>query len=115
MYSWLHLIFTLLKLCEMFTREKVNEKWNISESTFRRVWEKYFPDVKIPKGNRFSKCQTCEELKKIFHSDGIEDGQNLSQEERLKLKKEKVLHCIRKEISLFSLNIYELYYLICFH
>jgi len=71
----------------------VNEKWNISESTFRRVWERYFPDVKIPKGNRFSKCQTCEELKKIFHSDGIEDGHNLSQEERLNLKKEKVLPC----------------------
>ena len=99
----------------MFTGEKVNEKWNISESTFRRVWEKYFPEVKIPKGNRFSKCQTCEELKKIFHSDGIEDGQNLSQEERLNLRKEKVLQCLRKDLSLILLHFDYLYYFICFH
>ncbi len=47
-------------------------------------------DVKIPATNRFSKCQTCERLKKMIHSGNIEVGHDLSQEDLQKLGNDKV-------------------------
>ena len=66
------------------------EDWIVSKSTLERVWSTYFSDVKIPATDRFSKCQTCERLKKMIHSGKVEVGHNLSQGELLKLGNDKV-------------------------
>jgi hypothetical protein len=67
-----------------------SDDWIISKSTLERVWSTYFSDVKIPATNRFSKCQTCERLKKMIHSGNIEVGHDLSQEDLQKLGNDKV-------------------------
>jgi hypothetical protein len=50
----------------------------------------HFSDVNIPTTNRFSKCQTCERLKKMIHSGNIEECHEVSEEELLKLGNDKV-------------------------
>ena len=76
-----------------------NDDWRVSKSTLQRVWSTYFSDVKIPATNRFSKCQTCERLKKMIHSGKIEEGHELSQEELQKLGIDKV--CSFYNLKLF--------------
>ena len=66
------------------------DDWSISKSTLKRVWSTHFFDAKIPATNRFSKCQTCEILKKMIYFVNIEVGHNLSQEEIHKLGNSKV-------------------------
>ena len=89
------------------------DDWSVSKSTLERVWSSNFSDVKIPATNRFSKCQTCERLKKMIFSGNIEQGHELSQEELVKLGNDKVwssltfwsfLHCM------FELSFIDLVY-----
>jgi len=66
------------------------DDYSVSKSTLERVWSKYFFDVKKPETNRFSKCKTCERLKKMIHYGNIEVGHELSQEDIQKLGNDKV-------------------------
>ena len=61
----------------------------VSKSTLERVWTTHITAVKIPATTRFSKCRTCERLKKMTHSGNIEVIHELSKEELLKLGNDK--------------------------
>jgi hypothetical protein len=61
------------------------DDWKVSKSTLERVWTTFLIVVKIPATNRFSKCQTCERLKKMINSGNIEVGHEVSKEVLLKL------------------------------
>jgi hypothetical protein len=45
-----------------------------------RVWSTSFLDVKIPATNRFSKCETCERLKRMINTGEVQAGHNLTTE-----------------------------------
>ena len=64
--------------------------WDVSRSTLERTWAINFRDVKIPATNRFSKCQTCERLKKMLHTRNIEAGHDLREEDFERLQHDKV-------------------------
>jgi len=68
------------------------DDWGVRNLTLEMVWSTYFSDVKIPATNRFSKCQTCEMLKKMINSENIEVGHELSQEKIHKLGNDKVCY-----------------------
>jgi len=64
---------------------------NVSRSTLERTWAIYFSDVKIPATIRFSKCETCERLKKMLHNKGnIEAGHDLREVDFEKLQDHKL-------------------------
>ena len=78
--------------------------WNASRSTLERRWAIYFSDVKIPATDRFSKCESCESLKKMLHTGNIEVGHDLKEEDLGKLKHDKV----DKSILLLSTTIFSI-------
>ena len=63
---------------------------NVSRSTLEQTRAIYFSDVKIPATNRFSKCETCEMLKKMLHAANIEASHDLREEDFEKLKHDNV-------------------------
>ncbi len=78
--------------------------WNVnSRSTFDRVWSTSFPDVKIPASNRFSKCETCERLKRMIHTGEIEAGHNMKPEEYETFCRDKV--CMNSSVEFLRLII----------
>jgi hypothetical protein len=62
---------------------------NVSRYTLKRTWAIYFPGVKIPETNRFSKCELCERLKKILHTGNIEASHDLKEADLGKLQHDK--------------------------
>ena len=64
--SYSHLFDTYSQLevwKEYKTSFKNFEDSPISYSHFLRIWDGHFPNVKIPKTNRFSVCADCEKFK----------------------------------------------------
>ncbi|KAI8496713.1 ATP binding [Branchiostoma belcheri] len=48
-----------------------DDHWNeetLKESRFLQMWKREFPNLKIPKKNRFTKCTECDTLKKLLKS-----------------------------------------------
>ena len=66
------------------------QSWDVSISTFNRVWDEHFSDVIIPKSHRFSKCDTCVQLKADLHGRPLPKGIVLSEEDKRKFYEQQV-------------------------
>ncbi|XP_078694222.1 uncharacterized protein LOC144923518 [Branchiostoma floridae x Branchiostoma belcheri] len=53
---------------EAYTDENWNEEKLLKESRFKVMWKKEFPNLRIPRKNRFTKCTECDTLKKLLKS-----------------------------------------------
>lgn len=80
------------------------QSWDVSISTFNRVWDEHFSDVIIPKSHRFSKCDTCVQLKADLHGRPLPKGIVLSEENKRKFYEQQV--CWRKKYDM-SLNTFK--------
>ena len=65
----IHLLdsFSKLEVWKIFKSSfsNFNKNKNITYRFFCKVWKKHFPNIKIPRMNRFGVCADCEEFKTI--------------------------------------------------
>ncbi|KAI8489490.1 ATP binding [Branchiostoma belcheri] len=62
--------------------EDMSYENHLKLTRFKVMWNKEFPNLKIPPRNRFTKCDECEELKKQLKEAKIEDDFNALRERR---------------------------------
>jgi hypothetical protein len=88
---------------KMVTDFKERNKSNIiGQSNFFKIWERHFPNVKIPKENRFTKCDTCSIIKlekeKTNNKEKLMELNHLLDDHiKLQMEQRKRYHSIREQ------------------